>query len=42
VNFFDYLTALQKHSADLARQAAEWLPWNYRETLARVQSSVAA
>jgi transposase len=41
-NSFDYLTALQKHSADLARQPAEWLPWNYRETLARMQSSVAA
>jgi hypothetical protein len=29
VNPFDYLTALQKHAADLAQQPEKWLPWNY-------------
>ncbi len=29
VNPFDYLTALQKHSADLAQHPEKWLPWNY-------------
>ena len=35
---FDYLTELQKHAAELARNPAEWMPWNYRETLARADA----
>ena len=31
VNPFDYLTALQKHSADLAQHPEKWLPWNYND-----------
>ena len=42
VNSFHYLTELQRHSADVARTPADWLPWNYRETLGRMQSSAAA
>ena len=38
-NPFDYLTALQKHSAALAQNPEQWLPWNYRETLARIDDS---
>lgn len=38
-NSFDYLTELQRHVADLAMHPGEWLPWNYRETLARAQRS---
>jgi len=34
-NAFDYLIELQKHSTELASQAAQWMPWNYRETLRR-------
>jgi len=34
VNAFDYLTELQRHAAELAANPGEWLPWNYRETLA--------
>lgn len=34
-NPFDYLTELQKHAAELAATPAEWMPWNYRETLDR-------
>jgi len=32
-NPFDYLTALQKRAAELARNPSVWMPWNYRETL---------
>jgi hypothetical protein len=37
-NPFDYLTELQRHAAELATNPGEWLPWNYRETLARAGS----
>ena len=36
VNSFDYLTELQRHVRELTANPAEWMPWNYRETLARV------
>jgi transposase len=29
-----YLTTLLQHAADLAREPAAWMPWNYRATLA--------
>ena len=29
VNPFDYLVALQKHSAEACRNPQDWLPWNY-------------
>lgn len=35
VNPFDYLTELQRYPEALAAEPADWLPWNYRETLAR-------
>jgi transposase len=41
-NPFDYLTELQKHSEELKQKPAEWMPWNYRETLARLATSAAA
>jgi len=34
-NPFDYLTELQKHTEELAQRPQDWMPWNYRETLAR-------
>ena len=34
-NSFEYLTELQRHAAELAANPADWMPWNYRETLAR-------
>ena len=34
-NSFDYLIELQRHARELAACPAEWMPWNYRETLAR-------
>lgn len=32
-NPFDYLTQLQRHAAELARDPGRWMPWNYRATL---------
>ena len=37
-NPFDYLTELQRHAEELKRSPSEWMPWNYRETLQRVDS----
>ena len=41
-NPFHYLTELQRHAEELAACPAEWMPWNYRETLARLATSAAA
>jgi len=30
-NPFDYLTELQKHSAEMTKNPAAWMPWNYHE-----------
>lgn len=35
-NSFDYLTELQRHARELAAHPSDWMPWNYRETLARL------
>jgi hypothetical protein len=42
VNSFRYLTELLRHSADVERAPADWMPWNYSETLARMESPAAA
>jgi transposase len=34
VNAFEYLTELQKHSDELSANPGDWMPWNYRQTLA--------
>ena len=36
---FDYLTQLQRHAAELARNPGDWMPWNYRETMAKGRDS---
>jgi hypothetical protein len=41
-NPFDYLTELLRHPAELTMHAAEWMPWNYRAALARIERLVAA
>ena len=38
VNAFDYLTELQRHARELATSPAEWMPWSYRQALARIDS----
>lgn len=42
VNAFDYLTELLRHAAELKQNPWEWMPWNYRDTLARLATPVAA
>jgi transposase len=34
VNPFDYLTVLQSHAAAVKANPADWLPWNYTQTVA--------
>jgi transposase len=35
---FEYLVALLRHHDKAAEAPAEWMPWNYREALARLQA----
>ena len=42
VNPFDYLTELQRHGEELKQNPSAWMPWNYRDTLARLTTSAAA
>jgi transposase len=42
VNPFEYLTELLRHPAELKASPAEWMPWNYRDTLARTATPAAA
>jgi hypothetical protein len=37
-NPFDYLTELQRHVAELKKKPADWMPWNYHDTLQHVDS----
>jgi transposase len=30
---FDYLTVIQRHSAELSANPREWMPWNYRKPI---------
>jgi hypothetical protein len=41
-NPFDYLTELQRHARELEANPSAWMPWNYRQTLARLGTSAAA
>src|SRR3954447_3434828 len=41
-NPFDYLTELLRHAEELKRNPSEWMPWNYRETLARLTRPASA
>jgi transposase len=42
VNAFDYLTELLRHPEELKQNPSEWMPWNYRDTLARLARPAAA
>jgi len=39
VNPFDYLTELRKHANKLTAHPADWMPWNYRDTLPKTIAS---
>jgi hypothetical protein len=39
---FDYLTELLRHAEELQQNPPEWMPWNYRDTLARLAVPAAA
>jgi transposase len=39
-NSFDYLVELQRHARELAASPSEWMPWSYRETLARTAAEL--
>jgi hypothetical protein len=32
-NPVEYLTALERHAAELAENPRRWLPWSYKESL---------
>jgi transposase len=40
-NPFEYLTELLRHSVGLSVRPGEWMPWSYRETLARMLPTAA-
>ena len=42
VNASDYLTELLRHAEELKQNLSEWMPWNYRDTLARLATRAAA
>ena len=35
---FDYLVALLRHHREVDKTPADWMPWNYRDTLARLRA----
>ena len=37
VNSFHYITELLRHPTHIAAQPGQWMPWNYRDTLATLQ-----
>jgi transposase len=39
-NPFDYLTQLQRHSDELKESPAQWMPWNYRNTLQQADTHI--
>ena len=42
INSFNYFTEIQKHAEAVALSPADWLPWNYQETLDQSQVTVNA
>jgi hypothetical protein len=41
-NPFDYLTELLRHADELKQKPSAWMPWNYRDNLARFSTPTAA
>jgi transposase len=38
-NPFEYLTALQRNAAAVRERPGDWMPWNYRSTLEKIEAS---
>lgn len=38
VDTFDYLVTLQRHTKAVAANPSEWMPWNYKEAIERLDS----
>ena len=38
-NAFDYLCALQRHAEQLKENPRQWMPWNYQQTLQRIDAN---
>jgi transposase len=36
-NQFDYLTEMQKHYKEVKSNPSKWIPWNYQETIDKVE-----
>lgn len=41
-NAFNYLTGLLRQAGELKQNPSAWMPWNYRDTLARLAVPAAA
>lgn len=41
-NPFDYLTELQRHADQVRSAPSQWMPWNYRATLAELDDQAAS
>jgi hypothetical protein len=41
-NSFDYLTELERHTEEVASNPGDWMPWNYRQTLAAATAEAPA
>lgn len=39
VNPLDYITELQKHSADVFKKTSNWMPWNYKDRLENAKTN---
>jgi transposase len=42
VDSFEYLIELRRRTQELAASPAEWMPWNYRETIGRSETGCAS
>jgi hypothetical protein len=39
VNPFEYMTAIMENHENVAKNAAEWMPWNFKNSMANTVSS---
>jgi len=39
INSFEYLVELQRYADLLKKNPADWMPWSYRDTLARIRQA---